>query len=145
MPDGSYKGFDTLKREESFRFPSEKGHTVPILQEFVTPHIQSFNALFDDSGLPMGDGDGKGLLSLSLRDIAERVVFDYTGPPDADGKPGLGHRMSSECSPCLALADNLTDFTIVRIDAVSISRPMLSSKDKAGLQKLYPSEVRSSE
>lgn len=95
MPDGSYSGFDTLKREDSFRNPPQKGHSVPILNEFVTPHIESFNALFDDSGLSAGDGDGRGLLSLALEDIDPRVVFDYTGPADADGNPGLGNRMTS--------------------------------------------------
>ncbi len=97
MPDGTYRGFDTLKREDSFRNPSKKGLTVPILNEFVAPHIESFNALFDDSGLPNGDGNGKGLLSLAVQDIGERVVFDYTGPTDEDGTPGLGNRLSCGC------------------------------------------------
>lgn len=98
MSDGSYSGFDTLEREEKFRNPPKNGHSVPILNEFVTPHIESFNALFDDSGLPAGDGDGKGLLSLAIQDIDPRVVFDYTGPEGANGNRGLGNRMSSMCS-----------------------------------------------
>lgn len=100
MPDGTYRGFDTLKREESFKNPTKKGSTVPILNEFVAPHIESFNALFDDSGLPNGDENGKGLLSLGVQDIGEKVVFDYTGPPDEDGNPGLGNRLSCESSLC---------------------------------------------
>ena len=71
MPDGSYSGFSTLEREKRFRNPPKDGASVPILNEFVAPHIESFNALFDDSGLPAGDGDGKGLLSLALKDIGE--------------------------------------------------------------------------
>ena len=101
MPDGTYRGFDTLKREDSFKNPVKKGSTVPILNEFVAPHIESFNALFDDSGLPNGDGNGKGLLSLGVQDIGEKVVFDYTGPPDEDGNPGLGNRLSCECYLCV--------------------------------------------
>ena len=81
--------FNTLAREESFRNPQKQGTTYKILNQFVTPHIESFNALFDDSGLPTGDGDGKGLLSLGLKDIGERVVFDGT-----DGE-GWGNRMRS--------------------------------------------------
>ncbi|KAH8118656.1 beta and beta-prime subunits of DNA dependent RNA-polymerase [Phellopilus nigrolimitatus] len=125
MPDGSYSGFDTLKREESFRNPTKNGLTVPILNEFVAPHIESFNALFDDSGLPSGDGDGKGLLSLALQDIGERVVFDYTGKSDENGNPGLGNRLS------------------VWIEQVSIGRPMVPERDKTAVErKVFPAEAR---
>ena len=91
MPDVQKRipTFNTLAREESFRNPQKQGSTYKILNQFVTPHIESFNALFDDSGLPAGDGDGKGLLSLGLRDVGERVVFDGT-----DGE-GWGNRMRS--------------------------------------------------
>lgn len=88
--------FNTLAREKSFRYPTDKGSTVPILNEFVTPHIESFNALFDDSGLPKGDGDGRGLLSLGLQEMGDRVVFDGTGQINPEnGKPDLGNRLSS--------------------------------------------------
>lgn len=95
MPDVSYRGFDTLKREQSFKNPDKNGSTVPILNEFVAPHIESFNALFDDSGLPSGDGDGKGQLSLALQDISERVVFDYTGRTEENAQH-FGNRLTSE-------------------------------------------------
>ncbi|KAI5119589.1 hypothetical protein M0805_005761 [Coniferiporia weirii] len=125
MPDGSYSGFDTLKREAYFRNPSATGHTVPILTEFVAPHIESFNALFDDSGLPPGDGDGRGLLALALEDIGERVVFDYTGRPDENGNPGLGNRLS------------------VWIEQVSIGRPMLPDRNKTAVERrIFPAEAR---
>jgi DNA-directed RNA polymerase I subunit RPA2 len=89
--------FNTLAREESFRNPTSKGSTVPILNEFVAPHIESFNALFDDSGLSSGDGDGRGLLSLGIRDIGERVVFDGNGSVRSEsGVTGWGNRMSSK-------------------------------------------------
>lgn len=83
--------FNTLAREKSFRNPQKNGSTYNILNEFVTPHIESFNSLFDDSGLPSGDGDGRGILSLALKDIGERTVFDGTG---SDGC-GWGNRMKS--------------------------------------------------
>ena len=91
MPDVQKRTptFNTLAREESFRNPQKQGSTYKILNQFVRPHIESFNALFDDSGLPTGDGDGKGLLSLGLRDIGERVVFDGTD------EEGWGNRMRS--------------------------------------------------
>jgi hypothetical protein len=102
MPDGSSRSrqkstFNTLAREESFRNPTDKGSTIPILNEFVAPHIESFNALFDDSGLPSGDGDGRGLLSLGIKEIGERVVFDGNGKVSSEsGETGWGNRMSSE-------------------------------------------------
>ena len=89
--------FETLKRERLFRHPPPNGVSVPILNEFVTPHLESFNALFDDSGLPPGDGDGKGLLSLALKDIGERVVLSGTGLSGEEvGENGWGTRMRSE-------------------------------------------------
>jgi DNA-directed RNA polymerase I subunit RPA2 len=81
--------FSTLEREKLFKFPPKQGSSYNILNEFVAPHIESFNALFDDSGLPSGDGNGKGLLSLGLEDIGEKVVFDSTGK-DTDA---WGNRM----------------------------------------------------
>lgn len=81
MPDGTERTrrtptFNTLERESAFRNPPKDGSTYSILNDFVTPHIESFNALFDDSGLPLGDGNGRGLISSAIKDIGERVVFD---------------------------------------------------------------------
>ncbi|KDQ64138.1 hypothetical protein JAAARDRAFT_166137 [Jaapia argillacea MUCL 33604] len=133
MPDGSSRThkkfrstFDTVAREHAFRHPPKDGSTAPILNEFVTPHLESFNALFDDSGLPSGDGDGRGLLSLGLKDIGERVVFDGTGQLGTEsGQGGWGNRMS------------------IWIDQVSIARPMVPEKDKTATErKVYPTEAR---
>lgn len=89
--------FNTIEREESFKKPPKNASTYPILNQFVTPHIESFNALFDDSGLPKGDGNGKGLLSIGLKDIGVRVVFDGTGQIGTEsGQAGWGNRLSSE-------------------------------------------------
>lgn len=102
MPDGTVRSkraptFNTLAREKSFKHPSKTGSVAPILNEFVAPHIESFNALFDDSGLHSGDGDGRGLLSLAIQDIGERVVFDGNGLVGSESGPGSwGNRMRSE-------------------------------------------------
>jgi len=98
MPDGSGRThqptFNTLVREESFRNPPKDGSTYSILNEFVTPHIESFNSLFDDSGLSAGDGDGRGILSLAIKDIGERVVFDANPRAAVEGvSQGWGNRM----------------------------------------------------
>ena len=107
MPDGSPRPpvkdtFGTLAREQAFKHPPRAGHSVPILNEFVQPHLESFNALFDDSGLPDGDGDGKGLLSLGIKDIGQRVVFDSHGEIGTEsGQRGFGNRLSSTSDPLL--------------------------------------------
>jgi len=96
--------FETLKRERLFRHPPQNSASVPILNEFVTPHLESFNALFDDSGLPLGDGDGKGLLSLALKDIGERVVFGGAGASSGEGgEKAWGTRMRSELAAYIQL------------------------------------------
>lgn len=105
MPDSSTRAakrvrstFDTLEREKNFKHPPKDASVVPILNEFVTPHLESFNALFDDSGLPSGDGDGRGLLHLGIADIGKRVVFDGKGDIGSEsGQKGWGNRLSSEC------------------------------------------------
>ncbi|KAF8138317.1 DNA-directed RNA polymerase I polypeptide 2 [Boletus edulis] len=118
--------FNTIEREESFKQPPKHASTYPILNEFVTPHIESFNALFDDSGLPKGDGDGKGLLSIALKDIGERVVFDGTGRIGTEsGQAGWGNRLS------------------IWIEEVSIAPPRVTDRDTWSTERrVYPSEAR---
>ncbi|KAJ7755894.1 hypothetical protein B0H16DRAFT_1540019 [Mycena metata] len=126
MPDSEHTRrtptFNTLAREEAFRNPPKDGSTHNILNEFVTPHLESFNALFDDSGLPSGDGDGRGLLALGIEDIGERVVFDGDGKVD---NRGWGNKMR------------------IWIESASISRPVVPDKDKHSTnRKVFPSEAR---
>lgn len=71
--------FETLKREQAFLNPPQKRHVNPVLDQLAAPHIESFNALFDDSGLDRGDTDGRGLLSLGIKDIGSKVVFNTAG------------------------------------------------------------------
>lgn len=96
-PDSSKHTFNTLARESTFKHPPTGSSAFPILNEFVAPHIESFNALFDDSGLPFGDGDGLGFLSLAIKDIGERVVFDGARQSaSGESHNGWGNRLSSE-------------------------------------------------
>ncbi|KAH9833798.1 beta and beta-prime subunits of DNA dependent RNA-polymerase [Rhodofomes roseus] len=135
MPDGSGPPepvlkaggtFDTLARERYFKNPPKDGAAVPILNEFVAPHLESFNSLFDDSGLPPGDGDGRGLLSLGIKDIGERVVFDGKGQIGSEsGQSGWGNRLS------------------MWYEAVTVGRPQVPEKDQQVRDnKVYPSEAR---
>jgi DNA-directed RNA polymerase I subunit RPA2 len=136
--------FETLKRERLFRHPPRNGASVPVLNEFVTPHLESFNALFDDSGLPLGDGDGKGLLSLALKDIGERVVFSETGVSGGDGgEKAWGTRMRSEFIAYIQLSGTLSGLVPVWIEQVTIARPLVSDKDKTAKERrVFPSQVR---
>ena len=136
--------FDTLAREETFRNPPKDGPSAPILNEFVTPHIESFNALFDDSGLHPGDGDGCGLLSLAIQDIGERVVFDGNGKVGSESGPrGWGNRMSSESVLRVPREMFIKHFFQVWIESFTIARPMVPEQDKlATIRKVFPSEVR---
>ncbi|KIJ56502.1 hypothetical protein M422DRAFT_197419 [Sphaerobolus stellatus SS14] len=118
--------FHTLERETQFRQPTKQGVDIPILSEFVIPHIESFNALFDDSDLPLGDGDGRGLLSLGIADIGDRVVFDGKGRlGSSSGQGGWGNRLK------------------FWIEQVSIGRPMVPDRDKdARERRVFPTEAR---
>lgn len=90
-------GFETLKREHAFKHPDSTSYTAPILHELVAPHIESFNSLFDDSGLALGDGKGEGLLSLALKDIGSRVLFDGAGKVgESSGQAGWGNKLECE-------------------------------------------------
>ena len=118
-------GFGTVAREKRFVNPSESGHDVPELEELVAPHIQSFDALFDD-----GSGSGKGgLLDLAVRDLKSKVVFDGKGKD----KGKLGNRLESGlhafvlicCMLLLILSSRLT----VKLDTVTVSRPVYSQKE----------------
>ncbi|KAI0711055.1 beta and beta-prime subunits of DNA dependent RNA-polymerase [Cerioporus squamosus] len=133
MPDGSSRPakrvkstFNTLEREKNFKNPPKDASVVPILNEFVTPHLESFNALFDDSGLPAGDGDGKGLLHLGLQDIGKRVVFDGKGDIGMEsGQRGWGNRLT------------------MWYEQVSVARPMVPERDRDAVERrVFPTEAR---
>ncbi|KAI0941175.1 DNA-directed RNA polymerase I subunit rpa2, variant 2 [Taiwanofungus camphoratus] len=133
MPDGSSRSstpvgstFNTLVREKQFREPPAQGSVVPILNEFVTPHLESFNALFDDSGLPAGDGDGRGLLSLAIKDIGHRVLFDGKGEVGSEsGQRGWGNRLS------------------MWFEQVTVARPVVPEKAQTvDERRVFPWEAR---
>lgn len=95
MADKPHRGFNIANRENLFRHPLENGLSVPELGELAAPHIESFNALFDDAELSTLDINKRGLLYLAIKDIAEKVVFDGSRLPGKDGRPSRGRRMRS--------------------------------------------------
>jgi len=92
---GQPSSFDTLAREKRFKKPNAQSADHDILNELVSPHIQSFNALFEDSGLPVGDGEGDGFLAAGLKQIGEKVVFDRAGTVGSgEGRGGWGNKLT---------------------------------------------------
>ena len=83
--------YETLSLNESFRYPSKTAATVPILHELVAPHIESFNALFQD-----GSDGREGLIALGVKDIGSRVIFDGDPQPGAPKDRGWGNKLESE-------------------------------------------------
>ena len=58
--------FDTSRREKLFRNPPKDHTPYPALAEAIRPHIESFNALFDD----------RNLLEAALKDIGTKTFLD---------------------------------------------------------------------
>lgn len=89
--------YETLEREKRFREPPATGAAIPILDQLVKPHIESFNALFDDSGLEPGDTDGRGLLSLGIADIGRKTVFSGIAKGEPHNENPLGVKLTCSC------------------------------------------------
>lgn len=58
--------FDTVRREDLFRNPPTDHTAYPALQAAIAPHIESFNALFDEDGL----------IARGLKDIGTKYYLD---------------------------------------------------------------------
>ncbi|KAG8865412.1 hypothetical protein FRB96_000302 [Tulasnella sp. 330] len=115
--------FDTLVREHRFRHPTKEGSTLPVFQDLVAPHLESFNAITEGSA--GNDANDIGLLNLGLSYVPEKVVFDQIGRDGVDLGKGLGNRLS------------------MRIENAVIGRPMISENDReAKERRIYPSEAR---
>jgi len=119
--------FHTLDMQRRFMKPSSHTWDVKALREITRPHIESFNALWsEDPSIDVPGGadrigmEGAGLLERSLQTLAPRVVFDAHG-----GEGELGNRLE------------------MRIDSVSLSRPMVPDRAKDALdRRVFPDECR---
>ena len=65
--------FDTLRREHLFRNPPKDTTPYPDLAEAFKPHIESFNAIFDQNGV----------LEHGLRDIGTKSFTDGDATSDS--------------------------------------------------------------
>jgi DNA-directed RNA polymerase I subunit RPA2 len=58
--------FDTLRRENLFRNPPKDRSAYPLLEAAIAPHVDSFNALFEENGL----------IAQGLLDIGTKTYLD---------------------------------------------------------------------
>ncbi|KAE8219581.1 hypothetical protein CF319_g6747 [Tilletia indica] len=130
--------FHTLETQKMFTNPSSSGLDVADLQELTAPHIESFNALWEQDpsvdtpqSLKRSGASGlasDGLLARAIQRLPPRVVFDGKGTA-ADGSEesgsGLGNRLE------------------LRIAGVSLARPLVADKAKdVHERRVFPSECR---
>lgn len=106
--------YDTVRRQKLFQEPSSDCSPYPALAAAVRPHVDSFNALFENQNL-VGEG---------LRDIGIHTVVD--GDP-RDTRTDL--------------ARNKLD---LRVTDVVLEKPVLpaSNKFSASHREIYPAECR---
>jgi DNA-directed RNA polymerase I subunit RPA2 len=71
--------FDTVRREKLFRNPPQDHTAYPALQEAIAPHVNSFNALFEEGGL----------VAKALEDIGTVTFLDGDWQADPAGKNKL--------------------------------------------------------
>lgn len=134
MADAPSTSFRTLKREHDFRHPNKKGSAIPMLEELVAPHIESFDALFDDT-------NGPSLIQLAIDDMTPRVVYDGSGGAQ---NPLAGNKLES------ANFSTSQYFVLLTKDAVKVlslivAKPRMSDRQPRpkGLldPHVYPVEV----
>lgn len=68
--------FDTVRREKLFQNPPKDHTAYPALKEAISPHIKSFNALFEPDGL----------ISKAIEDIGTVTILDGDTRMGPEGK-----------------------------------------------------------
>lgn len=67
--------FRALERNRNFEHPSTTASPYPKLHKLIEPHIESFNALFEQDGL----------LEKSIEDLPYRIAWDGKGADNSRG------------------------------------------------------------
>ncbi|MCJ1297968.1 DNA-directed RNA polymerase I subunit RPA2 [Hypocenomyce scalaris] len=116
--------FDTLRREKLFRNPPKDHTAYPALVEALQPHIESFNALFDDSKL----------LEAGLKDIGTKVFLD--GEPESLEERAQRLKIGRPPKPRNRLS--------VRIRELFLEKAVLPTNNKFSTKnrEIYPAECR---
>ncbi|RXG43354.1 hypothetical protein VDGE_03035 [Verticillium dahliae] len=106
--------YNTLRRENLFKNPPKDHTAYPALQAAVSPHIESFNALFRNDGKPS-------LLDHGLADIGTKTFLD------GDDRTLQGQR------------NKLT----IRYKGVTLQKSQLPPSNKyAKTREIFPAECR---
>ena len=107
--------YDTLRRNKLYKNPPRDRSAFPLLQAAVRPHVESFNAIFDDND--------DNLINKALADIGTHTVVDGD-PKDA-----------SRATPRNTLQ--------LRVSSVSLEPAKLPDANRYSVKReIYPAECR---
>ncbi|MCJ1328082.1 DNA-directed RNA polymerase I subunit RPA2 [Thelotrema lepadinum] len=114
--------FDTVRREKLFRSPPKDRSAFPRLQEAIRPHVESFNAIFENQKL----------IDAAVQDIGARTFLEPV-PETQAGKVvnnGVGQRRSNRLR--------------IKITEVTLEPPKIPDSNKFSLhnRSIWPSECR---
>ncbi|KAK2774769.1 DNA-directed RNA polymerase I subunit RPA2 [Onygenales sp. PD_12] len=116
--------YDTLRRERLFRHPPKDQTAYPSLAASIRPHIDSFNALFDENKI----------LEAALKDIGAKSFLDgeLETPEQKKARLEVGGRLPRR--------NKLT----VRITEVFLEKAVLPASNKFSTRnrEIYPAECR---
>jgi len=116
--------YDVLRREQLFRHPPKDHTAYPALAAAIRPHIDSFNALFDDTKV----------LEHGLKDIGTKTFLDgdVETPDQKKARQAEGRKAPKR--------NRLN----VRIREVFLEKPVLPPTNKFTTRNrnIYPSETR---
>jgi DNA-directed RNA polymerase I subunit RPA2 len=112
--------FDTLRREKLFRHPPKDRSAYPALAAALQPHINSFNALFENIKI----------LEEGLKDIGTKIFLD-------------GENESSGQAPAPQQAPKRNRLS-VRITELFLEKAILPPTNKFNTRNrnIYPAECR---
>ncbi|KAJ5179823.1 DNA-directed RNA polymerase I subunit RPA2 [Penicillium capsulatum] len=116
--------YDTLRREDLFKNPPKDRTAYPSLAESIKPHVDSFNALFDDSNI----------LAAGLKDIGTKTFLD--GEPET-----VEQRRARQAEGLRPPKRNRLN---VRVKELFLDKPTLPPTNKFSTKNrnIYPSECR---
>lgn len=116
--------YDTLRRENLFKNPPKDHTAYPSLAESIRPHIDSFNAIFEDSNI----------LEEALRDIGTKTFLD--GIPESNEQKKV--RVAAGLRPPKR---NRLSLRVKEVFLDKASIPV-TNKFSTKNREIYPSECR---
>ncbi|MCJ1273380.1 DNA-directed RNA polymerase I subunit RPA2 [Puttea exsequens] len=116
--------FDTVRREKLFKKPPRDRTPYPALLDAISPHIDSFNALFDD----------RKLLEAALRDIGTKAFLDRE-----PGNPQQRAQRAKDERP-----QGRQNRLSVRVRELFLEKAVLPAANKFSTKNrdIYPAECR---